>query len=136
MYNSLTNLSLHLNYDYTILLHLPKLPGYFCRKIMTDEKKCVRFRPVYDILLLREVVAKQPDGKVSWDEVVVNVNTTPLQNNSRGSRSPCGHARPDCERLWMPIARTKWHPSEREFIFLNYYFKRSSASFLRTNYML
>ena len=74
MYNYLTNLSLHLNYDYTILLHLPKLPGYFCRKIMTDEKKCVRFRPVYDILLLREVVAKQPDGKVSWDEVVVNVN--------------------------------------------------------------
>ena len=41
---------------------------------MTDEKKCVRFRPVYDILLLREVVAKEPDGKVSWDEVVENVN--------------------------------------------------------------
>ena len=34
----------------------------------------MRFRPVYDILLLREVVGKQPDGKVSWDEVVVNVN--------------------------------------------------------------
>ena len=43
---------------------------------MTDEKKCVRFRPVYDILLLREVVAKQPDWKVLWDEVVLNVNNT------------------------------------------------------------
>ena len=41
---------------------------------MTDEKKCARFRSVYDILLLREVVAKQPDDKVSWDEVVENVN--------------------------------------------------------------
>ena len=41
---------------------------------MIDNKKCVRFRPTYDILLLREVVAKQPNGKLSWDEVVVNVN--------------------------------------------------------------
>ena len=41
---------------------------------MTDDKKCVRFRPAYDILLLREVVAKQPEDKVSWDAVVQNVN--------------------------------------------------------------
>ena len=41
---------------------------------MTDDKKCVRFRPAYDILLLREVVAKQPADKVSWDQVVANVN--------------------------------------------------------------
>ena len=38
---------------------------------MSDEKKFLRFKPAYDILLLREVVARQPDGKLSWEEVVV-----------------------------------------------------------------
>ena len=47
---------------------------------MTDEKKCVRFRPAYDILLLREVVAKQPEDKVSWDTVVQNVNVAIAEN--------------------------------------------------------
>ena len=42
---------------------------------MSDDKKYMRLKPVQDILLLREVVAKQPDGKDSWDEVVTNVNS-------------------------------------------------------------
>ena len=41
---------------------------------MSDDKKYLRFKPVHDILLLRDVVAKQPDGKDSWDEVVTTVN--------------------------------------------------------------
>ena len=42
---------------------------------MSDEKKYLRFKPVHDVLLMREVVAKQPDGKEAWDEVVRNVNS-------------------------------------------------------------
>ena len=42
---------------------------------MSDEKKYLRFKPVNDVLLMREVVAKQPDGKEAWDEVVRNVNS-------------------------------------------------------------
>ena len=42
---------------------------------MSDEKKYLRFKPVHDVLLMQEVVAKQPDGKEAWDEVVRNVNS-------------------------------------------------------------
>ena len=47
----------------------------FFPKNMSDDKKFLRFKPVHDVLLPREVVAKQPDGKDSWDEVVANVNS-------------------------------------------------------------
>ena len=39
---------------------------------MSDEKKFLRFKPAYDILLLREVVASQPENKQSWEEVIAS----------------------------------------------------------------
>ena len=41
---------------------------------MADEKKCMRFRPVCDILLMREVEAKLAKSKQAWDEVLTSVN--------------------------------------------------------------
>ncbi len=49
--------------------------GLFSDFIMSDEKKFLRFKPAYDILLLREVVARQPDGKQTWEEVVASLNS-------------------------------------------------------------
>ena len=42
---------------------------------MSNDTKFLWFKPVHDILLLREVVAKQTDGEESWGEVVTNVNS-------------------------------------------------------------
>ena len=53
--------------------HLNRL--FVFQTIMSDEKKFLRFKPAYDILLLREVVARQPENKQYWDEVVAAVNT-------------------------------------------------------------
>ena len=47
----------------------------FSRRIkMADEKKKMRFNPVCDVILLREVVARQPDDKASWEEAVASIN--------------------------------------------------------------
>ena len=41
---------------------------------MGEEKKCTRFKPVYDVILLREGVARQPDDKVIWEETLAAIN--------------------------------------------------------------
>ena len=77
---------------------------------MTDDKKCIRFRPAYDILLLREVVAKQPEDKVSWDAVVQNVNVAIAEQQPGQAVTFAKTANFD------GTARMRWHLSERSLL--------------------